>query len=762
MSNKIIKKVSLFTLILVAFFGFCGNIKAEKIQTRAIYPHPYADGVTFNMKKIGKDSNGNINGSTGTHSLNTGIYMINGKHAYCIEPGVPINSTGGYVATNGSSLLDYTGGYFTTNGSSKQFVANDQGTNNDRRILISYIMTFAESQGGIAEGNYNNSNWTNIAKGLAKKYETSLLSSTYKIFAAQGMIWEVVTGERASFNNTWPEYGPTCSFYNVIHGKNNCTSVDTTAMKNEYDRIVSAVQNAFYKSPGESSGGKIFKVGGSENVVPLSWNAATGKYTLTIYDTKFQYWRVKLTSDLDVTIGSNYITISSDKPISEDSAKKVGIMVYNKNDVGEDGTKVYIDNELQDVLSIGGATRDLYIKVYTPYYQIKINKKASIDGVSTGENLAGAKFNICSNSSCTNVLGTITTNSSGVATFDEIPAPGTYYVKETVAPAGYELDTTPRAITVSTSNVAGSTSYGSITITNDKKVFDLTKMTVDENGNSAVLNDGCGTDTYTGPTFEIRQGDNSLYFKEISQGRYELADNDTEGATTELKTCNGRLKVYALTSCNYTISETKPPEGLTLPSEPNRNINVCGSDKTISLTNGYTGLEFQKKNENGVFLAGGKFSLQMRVNNVYKDVLLKELSEGNYTYDANLTEEDEGATYIITTKDGSEEGEEKGIARISKLPPGEYRVVEKEAPEGYELIEDKDSNATITIKDTGVDDYYIVEMIDQKVLQNGSRASAELVVTITTGRKVPNYVVIISSLAALLIVVIILRKKIKK
>lgn len=755
MSKKMIKKICLFALILVTFFGFSGNLKA--VQTRAIYPHPYADGITFSLRKID-------NGSTGTHTLNTGIYMINGTHAYCIEPGVAINGTGGYNPENSSSLLDYTGGYFTTDRSSRLFVANDMGTDNDRRKLISYILTFAENQGNIAEGNYNSSNWSSIAKSLANTYETSRLSSTYKIFAAQGMIWEVAVGERASFNNTWPEYGPTCSFYNVIHGINNCTSANTTAMKTEYDRIVAAVQNSFYKAPGESSGGKIFKTGGAENVVPLSWNASTGKYTLTIYDTKFQHWEVDRSSSatspgLDVTIGSNYITISSDEPISEDAAKRVGIKVYNKNN---NDTTVYIDNNLQDVVVTGGATRNLYIKVYTPYYQIRINKKASIDGDATSENLAGAKFNVCSNSSCTNILGTITTNSSGVATFDEIPAPGTYYVKETVAPPGYELDTTPHAITVSTSNVAGSGNYGTVTITNEKKVFDLTKMTVDEDGNSTILDDGCGTDTYTGPTFELRQNGNSLYFKKISQGRYELADSNTEGATTELRTCNGKLRVYALTSCNYTISETNPPEGLTLPSEPNRNINVCGSDKTISLTNGYAGLEFQKKNEDGVFLAGGKFSLQMKVNNVYRDVLLKELGEGNYTYDANLTEEDEGATYIITTKDGSEDGEEKGIARISKLPPGEYRIVEKEAPEGYELIEDKDSNAVITIKDTGADDYYIVEMIDQKVLQNGSRASAELVVTITTGRRVPNYVVIIASLAVLLVITIILRKRIKK
>lgn len=753
MSNKLIKNLSLIFVMLITFFGFTNNVLgAEKVRTRAIYPKPYNE-IYFTMNKI-------KNGSTGTHTLNTGIYTINGRHAYCIEPGVEIKGTSGYISSNGKSLSSYTGGYFTKDTGSWRFVANDTGTDNDRRKLISYILTFAQNEGNIAEGTYNNPNWSNIAKDIAKRYQTSKLSNTYKIFAAQGMIWEVVVGERKSFNHEWPEYGPTCSFYNVINGKNNCNKANTTDIKNEYNRIVSAIQNSFYKAPGESSGGKIFKPGGSENVVPLSWDATKKKYTLTIYDTNFKYWEVikstnATSAGLEVSIGSNYITISSSDPISQDAAKRVGIKIYNKNN--NDST-VYIDSNLQDVVVLGGATRELYIKVYTPKYQIKINKKAELDG----KTLSGAKFNVCTNSSCTNVLGTITTGSDGTAVYKNIPSPGTYYVKEIEAPDGYELDPTPHAVTVTSSNVAGSTSYGSINISDKNKEFNLTKLSVDEDGNSVILDDGCGTDNYTGPEFEIKENGNSLYFKELSPGVYDYASKETEGAVTKLKTCKGKLKVYTLPNCSYTITETKAPEGLTLPSNPTKTINVCGSDKNVSFTNGFAGLEFQKKDEDGNFISGGKFSLQKKENNVYKDVLLKEVGEGSYVYDTNLKETDEGATYIITTTDGEPEGEQKGIARITNLPPGEYRISEKEAPEGFELIEDKDSKALVTIKDSDKGDYYLVEMIDQKINKNGSEASAELVVTITTGRNVPNYVLIISVLSVLLIIAIILRKRIKK
>ena len=752
MSNKVIKKLSLILVILITFFGFSNVLNAASVRTRAIYPKPY-NNVYFTLRLID-------GGKTGTHTLNTGIYTINGKHAYCIEPGVEINGTSGYSTGNGNSLSSYTDGYFTTNSNSWQYVANDKGITNDRRKLISYILTFAQNEGNIAEGTYNSSNWSSVAKDIANRYQTSKLSNTYKIFAAQGMLWEVVVGERKSFNHEWPEYGPTCSFYNVINGKNNCNKANTTDIKNEYNRIVSAIQNSFYKAPGESSGGKTFKPGGSENVVPLSWDATKKKYTLTIYDTNFKYWEVikstnATSAGLEVSIGSNYITISSSDPISQDAAKRVGIKIYNKNN--NDST-VYIDSNLQDVVVLGGATRELYIKVYTPKYQIKINKKAELDG----KTLSGAKFNVCTNSSCTNVLGTITTGSDGTAVYKNIPSPGTYYVKEIEAPDGYELDPTPHAVTVTASNVAGSTSYGSINISDKNKEFNLTKLSVDEDGNSVILDDGCGTDNYTGPEFEIKENGNSLYFKELSPGVYDYASKETEGAVTKLKTCKGKLKVYTLPNCSYTITETKAPEGLTLPSNPTKTINVCGSDKNVSFTNGFAGLEFQKKDEDGNFISGGKFSLQKKENNVYKDVLLKEVGEGSYVYDTNLKETDEGATYIITTTDGEPEGEQKGIARITNLPPGEYRISEKEAPEGFELIEDKDSKALVTIKDSDKGDYYLVEMIDQKINKNGSEASAELVVTITTGRNVPNYVLIISVLSVLLIIAIILRKRIKK
>lgn len=712
MSSKILRKIMFFLFILISSFGFSDSLKA--FQTGAVYPHPngYAN-VKFTLNGVNKEEN-----------FATGIYKVDGKHAYCVEPGVRL-PTAGYSGNLSFPLNEF----------------NMQGTidSDKKKTMLSQILTFAINVGNVKSKSY---------------YEGAGATEAKKIFAAQGLIWEVVKGERTGFTLDYPDlhYGYGCSFYDIMQNVRGCKpgNLDTYVTSSEYFRILNAIRGSFDSLNPGSGNNRFSPTESNANVVSLAWNGS--KYSLTINDSNFKYWTVVETSGLEVTKTDDSITISSDKPISKDEAKKVAIKIYNKDDLDRrlDGTTVYYDKNYQDLVVIGGTTAYSYVKVYTPNYQLKVIKKAKLDG----KVLSGAKFNVCTNNSCTNVLGTITTDKNGIATYDKIPYPGTYYVKEISAPAGYELDATPKAVTVTHSNVTGTVSYGTISLINVNKEFNLSKKTVDENNKEIELNDGCGTDTYTGPEFEIKENGNSLYFKKIKDGVYKTVTKDEEGATTKLRTCKGKFKVYTLKSCKYTIAETKAPEGLTLPSSPVKNIDVCTTDKNISFTNGFAGLEFQKKNEDGEFVSGGKFSLQMKINNVYKDVLLRQVEEGSYEYDSKLTENDKDATYVMLTKDG--------IARISKLPPGEYRVVEKEAPEGYELIEDKDSKALVTIKDSDKEGYYLVEMIDQKTNKYGSSSSAELVVTIITGRKILNYAFIISSLIILLVVAIIVRKKVKK
>lgn len=715
-----LKKIRNLTFIIFAFFF--GFMSITSAKTGGIYPKYYS-GIKYWQYKTSS-------GSYKTRTNNMGdmgvYYYANGSgraHAYCIEPDERLSS--GYEPNVTIALTGYSAGFMQDVGASAAKIKQ----NATKRSLLQYVLTFA----------YN--------------YKTSVPSSASsvpkdvasKIFASQGLIWEIVTGERTTFASASPSNkNPNGNnFYTVIHGRS-----DTVLVKNEYDRIISAIQGSFYRNPGEDNTKKVFKVPGSENSVPLVWDSKSGKYSLTINDPNFKYWNVSNKGGLDVSKTDSSITISTTKSIASSSPASIEVSIASEN--GTNGATAYYYNGLQDLITVNGTTLQKYIKVYTPKYQLKITKVSTLDE----KKLSGAKFQVCSDSACTKVLGTVTTGSDGTAVYTSLPNPGTYYVKETEAPKGYSLNSSPQKVTVSASNQEGTSSYGAITVKNSNNVFNLTKKTVDESGKVIDLNDGCGTDTYTGPEFEIKENGNSLYFKEIKSGEYELSSKDASGSTNKIKTCKGKFKVYTLPNCKYTISETKAPEGLTLPSEPTKSVNICGSDKNISFTNGFAGLEFQKKNEDGDLLSGGKYALQQKVNNVYKDMILKQNEIGSYEYDSNLKDNDTDATYILQT-DG-------GIALISKLPPGEYRVVEKEAPEGYELIKDKNSTAKVTIKDSGDNSYYLVEMVDEKISLNGGESSAELIVAIMTGRKVINYVLVISGLVVLLIIAIFLRKKLKK
>ena len=77
------------------------------------------------------------------------------------------------------------------------------------------------------------------------------------------------------------------------------------------------------------------------------------------------------------------------------------------------------------------------------------------------------------------------------------------------------------------------------------------------------------------------------------------------------------------------------------------------------------------------------------------------------------------------------------------------------------MIKDKDSTAPFTISDASNSDIQ-VNLTNKKAKLEGSSDSAELIVTIITGRKVINYVLVIGGLAVLLVALIILRNKSKK
>lgn len=104
--------------------------------------------------------------------------------------------------------------------------------------------------------------------------------------------------------------------------------------------------------------------------------------------------------------------------------------------------------------------------VYT--YGLKILKYRAGDTAKTG--LTGAEFDIYTDRELTKKIGSLTTDSTGNATYRSL-AEGTYYLKETKAPTGYRLATTAIEVTIDKDNIenAGTDEgYQLVEITNQK------------------------------------------------------------------------------------------------------------------------------------------------------------------------------------------------------------------------------------------------------------------------------------------------------
>lgn len=113
-------------------------------------------------------------------------------------------------------------------------------------------------------------------------------------------------------------------------------------------------------------------------------------------------------------------------------------------------------------------TENTTTKMYT--YGIEILKYSGADRSATLEN---AIFDVFSDASLTNKIGTITTNTQGLGTLKGIAA-GTYYLKETKAPSGHTLLGDVVTIDVASGNGVESTTntgYYYLEISNNKNMF---------------------------------------------------------------------------------------------------------------------------------------------------------------------------------------------------------------------------------------------------------------------------------------------------
>lgn len=327
---------------------------------------------------------------------------------------------------------------------------------------------------------------------------------------------------------------------------------------------------------------------------------------------------------------------------------------YYVREVDESGTYPWwsYDQSVKVVtVSTGGGTA-------TVSFTNVQNGRISIQKTTnTGKDLDGWQFGIYSDSACTQLVETITTDESGKATSGYL-APGTYYVKELDdgQHPDWTLESDSKAVTV----VAGETAT-----VNFENI---------QNGRIKIIKEF--PDTGVEPPLEGWQ------FKVTdSEG------NEIEGSPFTVGADGTNITGY-IAPGTYTVEELIPEGSLfeCLSENPQTITIAAGETGSVTFTNSIkpARIEIRKVDPMGNSLAGARFLL--------------EWYDGVSWIPVYTTEEDHlvlGETSTVLDPDGYLTTGADGIAAFEGLFPGypddpngpiRYRLTEVEAPSGYLLL----------------------------------------------------------------------------
>lgn len=733
--NKKIRNILL--LLLISVFAFPLSIKAIEIRNNPLWSDLGYSNATYSTKDYGE-----------REARHLAEWHVEGSSSasdkmFCVEPGATFRTGekyGGYSVSNSAPSGKWHSG-ITSSAEDLEKVLSCWSNKNANTVATQAIV------------------WELISGERDEINANEILKGDYRPYMSNGSVYGNQSGVRSLYELFSSGHGAVFDQYKMVL---RCAARFNVNPSFAYESDSTARSNAQLLTSYD------------DNTQTFS---RTFKHSSSIASDLLKYYKVSAPSGVTVSKSNTGITVSTkNEYLNKSDAIRITLTYTYKDNVNDGyelnnfGPLRYYVNKDSDIqsLAIGSTSKTVYLYVYTgkrPTYQLRVQKKDE-----DGNVVSGVKFNVYSNSSLTDKIGTTTaTGSDGWAYLKGIKKVGKYYIQEADTPDGYITNKEVVTVNVTGSNREGSNSYAtaSQTFVNKYMHLKLSKQTINSEGEVIDVEDYTGnncTGDYIGPVFTLSKDGKDIYVKQNSAGNYIVSSESASGSTNEIRTCNGKFDIEKIESGTYEITEIEAPNGYTLPENPTQTVTVTkGQDATaMVMYNGVTGVVFNKISENGELIDGGKYALQQRVNGVYRDMLLKKEEGVSYSYVEDLTEEDDGATYILETTNGT--------INVKNLPPGEYRFVEKQAPEGYDIIKDKDSNATFTISDKGifgedgqpVTDYYQVRLVNQKTRVSGSYDQAELIVTIITGRKVINYALIVGGLVVILILLIVLRKKFKK
>lgn len=493
--------------------------------------------------------------------------------------------------------------------------------------------------------------------------------------------------------------------------------------------------------------------------------------------------------------GTYYVS-ETQTPTGHDSVGNFFFVVSISNNGNTNITKI-TGSKANNISRSNNNTTLAVLNVYNTSKRIKIKK---IDGQTKSE-IKGTTFEILDSKG--NVLkfsgygsgnnhyfkydtaGKITKlTESNLSTYSIAGLPdGTYTLFETAVPEPYKLPSSENDRKTSFKIEKGVLSVYNYT----KKAYERSSnvtVTVSNYKTSFKL-EKTGTDNkkLVGVVFSLyKEKDNEstkIQMWSSNNGVYSYAkDSTSQTQTTELVTNkDGRVEINSLPVGTYWIKEEKTVDDYVI----DESVKWVQINVVVNRTNTYTSFKrpdeskwtnvsfkeiyswtnakgefcFYKIDEDGNYLNSGKFKVQSydEKTDKYVDMSLTYLSDKKkYSFDST------GKSDIYTFSPISD-GQ---TCFVNVNTQGRYRIVEIEAPEGFELGSVNDTSAEFVVNSEG----YVsgnTTIINKKITKGeGADAQAELVINISTGQTVIKYGLIITVIVAAIIGLLILNKKMSK
>lgn len=324
------------------------------------------------------------------------------------------------------------------------------------------------------------------------------------------------------------------------------------------------------------------------------------------------------------------------------------------------GFKAYI------VTTNGGATQDLAYWEFEQKGSLQISKESADPSITNGNNyysLVGAEYGVYRNSNATGHVATLVIGSNNWSQVIDLDA-GAYYIKETKAPKGYSLDKTIYPVTINAGSKTTKTfkdypQYDPVSVL-------LRKVDADTGNNKPQ---GGGSLAEAQFTFKFYAGEyadgvnpadlgvkptRTWVMKTDSDG-FTMLDNNYKVSGDPLYIVNG---VPTLPLGTVTIQETKAPVGYKInPEIFVRKITPTFDDQFVNTYN------------------------EPIIKEDSLNFVIKKVQSGTSTLIPN-------AKFRHTKPDGSIEElttGSNGEVIIRGLTQGTHRIVETQAPEGYEV-----------------------------------------------------------------------------